>query len=69
MITEQITEKQKSGSKIISKSELTNLVEKGLKLEDISNHYGLNQAQTKRLLKDCNLKIRKFHKPAYIITD
>jgi beta-lactam-binding protein with PASTA domain len=55
--------------KTISKSELTTMVNNGAKKETIATYYGLNVAQTTKLLKDCNLTIRKFHKPSYMIVD
>ena len=54
-------------TKIISKAELTAMVDSGVKREEISSYYGLNTAQTVKLLKSAGLKIRKFHKPAFIL--
>jgi hypothetical protein len=45
------------------------MVESGTKKEAIAAHYGLNVAQTTKLLKSAGLKIRKFHAPAFILTE
>jgi len=55
--------------KNISKIELTSMVESGSKKEQIATHYGLNMAQTTRLLKQANLTIRKFRKPTFTLID
>jgi hypothetical protein len=53
----------------ISKSELTRLVNEGKKKDEISSYYGLNNAQTTKLLQSAGLKIRKFHKPTFTLVD
>jgi hypothetical protein len=58
----------KSTPKTISKLELTTMVESGSKKEAIASHYGLNIAQTTKLLKSAGLTIRKFHAPAFVLT-
>lgn len=55
--------------KQISRSELTKLVNGGKKKDEIMSYYGLNASQTTKLLKDCNLKIRKFAIPVYTLVD
>ena len=56
-------------AKTISKVELASMVESGTKKEAIAAHYGLNTAQTTKLLKSAGLKIRKFHAPAFTLVD
>lgn len=56
-------------AKTISKADLTAMVESGTKKEQIANHYGLNIAQTTKLLKSAGLKIRKFHAPSFTLVD
>lgn len=56
-------------AKNISKAELTTLVNDGKKKEEIASYYGLNNAQTTNLLKSAGLKIRKFHKPVFVLVD
>lgn len=53
----------------ISKAELTNLVNEGKKKDFIASYYGLNNAQTTKLLQSAGLKIRKFHKPTFALVD
>ena len=53
----------------ISKAELTRLVNEGKKKDEISSYYGLNNAQTTKLLQSAGLKIRKFHKPTFTLVD
>lgn len=53
----------------ISKAALTKLVEEGKKKEEIASHFGLNNAQTTKLLKQAGLTIRKFHKPVFNLID
>lgn len=55
--------------KQISKAELTRLVTEGKKKEEIASYYGLNNAQTSKLLQSAGLKIRKFHKPTFNLVD
>ena len=55
--------------KTVSKAELTAMVDSGSKKEQIAEYYGLNIAQTTKLLKSAGLKIRKFHKPAFTLVD
>ena len=47
--------------------DLKERVDAGWKRAELAKHYGLNESQMARCLKDCGLKIRKFHKPAYQI--
>lgn len=58
-----------STAKTISKAELTFLVNEGKKKEEIASYYGLNNAQTTKLLQSAGLKIRKFHKPSFMLVD
>jgi uncharacterized protein (DUF433 family) len=58
-----------STTKTISKAALSAMVEAGSKKEEIANHYGLNIAQTTKLLKTAGLTIRKFHKPSFTLVD
>ena len=58
-----------STTKTISKAALSAMVEAGSKKEQIANHYGLNIAQTTKLLKSAGLKIRKFHAPTFTLVD
>ena len=53
--------------KTISKSALAAMVNEGKKKEEIATFYGLNIAQTTKLLKTAGLTIRKFHKPAFTL--
>lgn len=65
--TNEVTTSKKV--KQISRAELTALVDMGRKKEYISSHYGLNNAQTTKLLKDAGLKIRKFGSPVFTLID
>ena len=56
-------------TKKISLSELKSLVEGGMKKDAIAAHYNLPMTQVTTLLKQAGLKIRKFHKPAFILED
>ena len=56
-------------ARTISKAALAAMVESGSKKEQIANHYGLNIAQTTKLLKSAGLKIRKFHAPSFTLVD
>jgi len=56
-------------AKTVSKAELTAMVDSGSKKEQIAEYYGLNIAQTTKLLKSANLTIRKFHAPAFNLVD
>lgn len=56
-------------AKTISKVELASMVESGTKKEAIATYYGLNIAQTTKLLKSAGLKIRKFHAPSFTLVD
>jgi len=40
-------------------------VEEGMKLDELATHYNLPKSQIKKVLQQLNLKIRKFHKPAF----
>ena len=53
----------------VSKAKLTAMVDSGVKKEQIAECFGLNMAQTTKLLKSANLKIRKFHAPAFTLVD
>lgn len=47
--------------------DLKERVDAGWKRAELAKHYGLKESQMARCLKDCGLKIRKFHKPVYQI--
>ncbi len=53
----------------VSKAKLTAMVDSGLKKDQIAECFGLNMAQTTKLLKSAGLKIRKFHEPAFTLVD
>jgi len=63
---ETLTKKQPAE---VSKAKLTAMVDSGLKKEQIAECFGLNMAQTTKLLKSAGLKIRKFHSPAFTLID
>lgn len=46
-------------------NELKEKVDAGWKRPQLAEHFGLKDSQMAKCLKDCGLKIRKFHKPAY----
>ncbi len=56
-------------AKTVSKAELTAMVDSGSKKDQIAKYYGLNVAQTTKLLKSAGLTIRKFHAPAFTLID
>lgn len=53
----------------VSKAKLAAMVDSGVKKEQIAECFGLNMAQTTKLLKSAGLKIRKFHAPAFTLVD
>ena len=53
----------------ISKKELTEMVNKGAKKEEIAAKYSLTTAATGRLLKEAGLKLKKTHKPTFKLVD
>lgn len=53
----------------ISKKELTEMVNKGAKKEEIAAKYNLTTAATGRLLKEAGLKLKKTHKPTFTLVD
>lgn len=53
----------------ISKKELTEMVNKGAKKEEIAAKYSLTAAATGRLLKEAGLKLKKTHKPTFTLVD
>jgi hypothetical protein len=55
--------------KQITKTELTNLVNQGKKKDEIATYYGLNVAETGRLLKQAGLTIKKVRKPTFTFVD
>ena len=68
-VAEATTVAKTTTTRTISKAELTSLVNEGKKKEEIASYYGLNNAQTTKLLQSAGLKIRKFHKPVFILTE
>lgn len=53
----------------ISKKELTEYVDSGAKIGQIMTKYGLNKPQSRKLLKEAGLKLRKFHYAKYELTE
>ena len=54
----------------IVKETLEQQVEAGWKAQKLAEHYGLPMTQMRAALKQCGLKIRKFHQPKFeIITN
>lgn len=53
----------------IVKSVFTQQVNEGWKREQLAEHYGISPADVSRALKQLGLKIRKFHKPKFILVD
>lgn len=51
----------------IVKEVLEQQVQDGWKKNALAEHYGLPVAQMTKVLKDCGLKIRKFHAPKYVL--
>lgn len=51
----------------IKYDDLKEKVNNGWKKDALAKHYGLNQSQMTKALKQCNLKIRRFHKPSFVI--
>lgn len=49
----------------ISFADLSAKVNQGWKKDALASHYNLPMSQMTQVLKDANLKIRKFHKPKY----
>ena len=59
---------QKEPVKIIL-AVLRKQVENGMKRKELSEYYGISEAQMAKALKSACLKIRKFHEPAFQIVD
>lgn len=53
----------------ISKKELTEYVNSGAKIGQIMTKYGLNKLQSRKMLKEAGLKLRKFHYAKYELTE
>lgn len=53
----------------ISLAEIAKKVEEGWKKPALAEHYGLPVSQMTKILKDANIRIRKFHEPKYTIID
>lgn len=53
----------------ISKVNLTEDVNNGMKLNALVDKYGTNTAEMKRLLKEANLKIKKTKRARFILVD
>lgn len=53
----------------IKKSVLAQQVEQGMKKDELATHYGVKVSEMTRILKQANLKIRKFHLPTYQFID
>jgi len=51
----------------IKYDEIKEKVDAGWKKDALAEHYGLNISQMGKVLKECNLRIRKFKKPSYKI--
>lgn len=67
--TAELTTPKNAEIRQISKAELTTMVNDGKKKEEIASYYGLNMAQTTKMLQAAGLKIRKFHKPSFTLVD
>lgn len=46
---------------------LKKLIDKGYKRADLAKYYNLPESNIAKILKECGLKIRKFHKKKYEI--
>lgn len=53
----------------IVRSTLEQQVQDGWKKDKLAEHYGLPMTQMTQVLKEAGLKIRKFHKPKYVLVD
>ena len=53
----------------INVATLTKQVEEGMKKDALAKYYGIPVSQMTAALKQANLKIRKFHKPAFVLVN
>lgn len=53
----------------ITKSDFTEKVNQGWKREQLQEHYGIKSSDVTAILKQLDLKIRKFHKPRFELVD
>lgn len=53
----------------VSKSELTEMVNSGKKIEDIMSKYNLNKPNARKVLKMAGLKLKKTHYPKFELVD
>ena len=53
----------------ITPSVLREQVEQGMKLDALSEHYGLPKTQMKKALQQLGLKIRKLHEPKFVFAE
>ena len=51
----------------IVKEKLAEQVESGMKRKELADFYGIPESQMKIALQQAGLKIRKFHKPAFVL--
>lgn len=49
--------------------ELTELINSGMKKKELAEHYGLPVAQMTKVLQQTGLRIRKFHRPKFVIIE
>jgi len=53
----------------ISLKDLTEKVNEGWKKQQLVQHYGVSFASMGKILKEAGLRIRKFHKPKYVLVN
>jgi len=53
----------------INKTILEQQVQEGMKRDELALHYGLPKSTMSKVLKDAGLRIRKLHKPKYVLVD
>jgi len=53
----------------IKPSVLKEQIDKGMKMKELAQHYGLPVAQMKNVLRTLNLQIRRFQKPLWVIEE
>lgn len=51
----------------IIKEKLAEQVESGMKRKELADFYGISENQMKSALQQAGLKIRKFHKPVFVL--
>ena len=53
----------------ISLSELTRLVDEGMKMKPLAEYYGLPVSQMQQVMKSAGLRIRSFRAPQFVLID